>query len=228
MKKISFTLFFVVCIGELLSAIIDSRELHVVCKPLLMITLGMYYFYNADHKSTVALLAILFSFAGDTTLMFESVNPVFFMVGLGSFLIAHFFYIVAYRQHRDQAEENTLKGIQKMRFAFPIVLWGTGLIVVLFPTLGDLKIPVVIYALVMIVMVLNAVFRYGRTKPASFWLVFGGSALFMLSDSLLAINKFFKPINAAHFWIMITYILAQFLIVEGLYVHSKDDKYFFT
>ncbi|WP_276366534.1 lysoplasmalogenase [Chryseolinea sp. H1M3-3] len=222
MKKIALALFFAVSIGELISSIIDSRELHIVCKPLLMITLGLYYFFNAGQKSAVVLLAILLSFAGDTTLMFESVNPVFFMVGLGSFLIAHIFYIIAYRQHQDQAEENALKGIQKMRLAFPVVLWGTGLVVVLFPTLGDLKIPVMIYALAMMVMVLNAVFRFGRTQQASFWLVFGGSALFMLSDSLLAINKFFKPVNGAHIWVMVTYILAQFFIIEGLCIHSRN------
>ena len=67
-----------------------------------------------------------------------------------------------------------------------------------------------VYALILIAMVLNSVFRYGRTINVSFWLVFVGSIFFMLSDSVLAINKFFRPVTAAGFWIMSTYILAEF------------------
>jgi uncharacterized membrane protein YhhN len=168
--------------------------------------------------------AILFSLAGDILLMFELNNQIFFMAGLIAFLMAHIFYILAYRQHQYTADDNALKGIQKMRFAFPIVLWGTGLIVVLYPTLGNLKIPVTIYACVLIVMVLNAIFRYGRTSNESFWFVFGGSVLFLISDSLLAINKFSQPISSAHLWVMSTYVLAQFMIISGLCKHMNKDK----
>jgi uncharacterized membrane protein YhhN len=156
--------------------------------------------------------------------MLEAQQPIFFMLGLSAFLLAHIFYVVAYRQHQDESDDNALKGIQKIRFAFPIVLAGTGLIVVLYPSLGDLKLPVVIYALVLIIMVVNAVFRYGRTSSTSFGLVFGGSLLFMMSDALLAINKFFEPVASADFWIMSAYILAQFLIIKGLCVHVNHNK----
>ena len=81
-----------------------------------------------------------------------------------------------------------------------------------------------VYALVLIVMVLNSVFRYGRTSNVSFSLVFLGSILFMFSDSVLAINKFLKPVPAAGFWIMSTYILAQFLIIHGLVRHASNGK----
>jgi uncharacterized membrane protein YhhN len=221
MKKISLYLFIVVCVGEILSEIIALPYLHQVCKPLIMTTLGVYYFYHAEFRSTVVWLAIFFSLAGDILLMFETGQPNFFILGLSAFLIAHVFYILAYRQHQDESAENSLKGIQQIRFSFPIVLAGTGLIVVLYPSLGPLKIPVVVYALVLIVMVLNSVFRHGRTSSESFWLVLMGSILFMLSDSLLAINKFFKPVTAAGFWIMGTYIVAQFLIIAGLVKHSR-------
>jgi uncharacterized membrane protein YhhN len=196
----------------------------MVSKPLIMITLALYYFLHAAQKPVTVYLAILFSFTGDVALMLESSDPVFFTVGLAAFLLAHIFYILAYRQHQYPASDNALQGIQKMRFAFPVILWGTGLVVVLYPALGQFKIPVVFYAIVLIVMVVNAIFRYGRTHPSSFWLVFGGSAFFMISDSLLAINKFLKPVTAAHFWVMCTYVLAQFLIIEGLSKHMNNKK----
>jgi uncharacterized membrane protein YhhN len=222
MKKLSLYLFIAASVAEVLSEIFTIPLLHQLSKPLIIVTLAVFYFYHSEYRSTVVWLALFFSFSGDVLLMFETERSNFFLFGLAAFLMAHIFYILAYRQHQDSSMENSLKGIQKIRFSFPIVLAGTGLIVILYPSLGPLKLPVVVYALILIIMVLNSIFRFGRTNNQSFWLVFAGSALFMLSDSLLAINKFFKPVPAAGFWIMSTYILAQFLIVKGLVQHVKQ------
>jgi uncharacterized membrane protein YhhN len=46
----------------------------------------------------------------------------------------------------------------------------------------------------------------------------------MLSDSLLAINKFMKPLPLASLAIMTTYILAQYLIVEGFIAHHDTTN----
>ena len=225
MKRIALILFFVAAIGELLSIIAGLELLHFVCKPLIMVTLGAYYLSSAgEERSLVVLLAIVFSLAGDTALMFDSIDPIYFMVGLVSFLISHVFYIVAYRQQQGDEEANALQGIQKLRAAFPIVLAGTGLVVILYPTLGALKIPVVIYALVLVVMVLNGLFRLGRTNNKSFFLVLAGALFFLVSDSLLAINKFLMPLPQSGLLIMGTYIIAQFLIIEGLLSHPRNIR----
>jgi len=225
MKRIALILFFVAAVGELLSIIAGFEQLHLVCKPLIMVTLGAYYLSSAgEDRSLVVLLAIVFSLAGDTALMFDSIDPIYFMIGLVSFLISHVFYIIAYRQHQGNEEANALQGIQKLRASFPIVLAGTGLVVIMYPTLGALRIPVVIYALVLVVMVLNALFRLGRTNSKSFGLVFAGALFFMVSDSLLAINKFLTPIPQSGLLIMSTYIAAQFLIIEGLLLHPRVER----
>ena len=111
---------------------------------------------------------------------------------------------------------------QKIRFSFPIILAGTGLIVILFPSLGSLKIPVLVYAIALMVMVMMALFRYGRTGTRSFWMVFVGAAVFMSSDSLLAINKFYSSIYLSGLFIMLTYTTAQYLIVEGVLSHREE------
>ncbi|NJM25768.1 MAG: lysoplasmalogenase [Bacteroidia bacterium] len=103
----------------------------------------------------------------------------------------------------------------------PVVLAGAGLVIILLPHLGALKIPVVIYALVLVTMVLSALYRFGKTTTLSFWLVLGGALLFMTSDSLLAINKFIAPLPMAGFWIMLTYGAAQWCIVVGLLQHRR-------
>jgi uncharacterized membrane protein YhhN len=224
-KKIALTLFGVVSTAVLVSTVVEAPVLHFICKPLIMITLGGYYISSTDgeNRNFSVLVAIFFSCVGDILLMFVDRNELYFMLGLGAFLIAHVFYIFAYRQHKDASHPDELQGVHRIRLAFPVILAGSGLVVILYPTLGALKIPVLLYAITIVIMVLNALFRFGRTQSASFWMVFIGAVFFMISDSLIAINRFVTPISSAHLLIMITYIAAQVLIVEGLLRHKFSN-----
>ncbi|CAN5371821.1 lysoplasmalogenase [soil metagenome] len=208
-------LFIGVSLAQLLALIIGWPMVHLVTKPLIMLSLTGYYWINAERRSLTFILALLFCWLGDVLLMFESTAALFFIFGLLSFLMGHLLYMISYRKLRDDDISHELLWTQKVRFSIPIVLIGTGLITVLFPTLGILKIPVLIYSMVLVGMVMTALFRYGRTSLLSFWLVFAGAAFFMISDSLLAINKFYAPLPFGGFMIMLTYIGAQYLIVQG-------------
>ncbi len=222
MKKIAWYSFLLVSIGEIISLVAGIELLHTICKPLIIVTLIIAYLstVSSEDRSRTLLLALFFSCAGDILLMLPDDKGSFFIMGLIAFLVSHVFYIFTYRQHQHVESENRLQGIQKVRLAFPIILSGTGLVFVLYPVLGDLKIPVIVYALVLVVMVLNALLRLGRTTSPSFWMVFAGALLFMVSDSLLAINKFLEPLAFGSLWIMGTYISAQYLIIKGLIAHK--------
>jgi len=189
-----------------------------------MVSLGMLYFFSVpgERRSWIVIGAIFFSFIGDSLLMYDHVSEMYFMVGLGAFLVAQLCYIISYRQHRGDTTGSAVMNVQRVRLAFPIVLAGTGLVFVLYPKLEELLIPVMVYALVLVLMVLSALGRMGRTINASFWMVFAGAVSFMVSDSLLAINKFLQPVAGAGFWIMLTYIGAQLLITKGLIKHAND------
>lgn len=225
MKKIFLYLFVLVSMGVLLAEVGDADLVYLICKPAIMIMLGLHYGMMQRDQGQIlsksVVLAIIFSCAGDTLLMFQEKDGSFFMFGLGAFLVAHIFYILAYRQHQSSDTSNELQGLQKIRYAFPIILSGTGLVVILYSRLGEMKIPVLIYAIVLTGMVLAALFRFGKTSSSSFALVFGGAILFMISDSLIAINKFLEPLPMAGIWIMVTYIVAQYLIVTGLSKHKN-------
>ncbi len=222
MKKYALILFFFFALVELTTHLIDLPNIHHVSKPMLLITLALYYYYSVKHEgvSTIIMLALFFSWLGDVMLMYVANREIYFMLGLGAFLIAHVFYIFAYQQYRIEDTSKALLGVQRFRFSFPIILAGTGLVTILYNHLGDMKIPVMVYALVIVLMVLNALFRFGRTTLTSFSMVFFGATLFMISDSLIAIGKFLDPIPYGGFWVMITYISAQYLIVEGLIRHK--------
>jgi uncharacterized membrane protein YhhN len=204
MKRLPLFVFLLSSVVEVASQIFGLTESHFIAKPLIMLGLMGHYYFQSPNRSFLFVMAL------------------YFMLGLGAFLIGHLLYILCYRHFRWAEKANELLRPQKVRFSFPIVLAGTGLVVILYPSLGDLKIPVLIYALVLTLMALNALFRYGRTTTKSFLFVFMGAVLFMLSDSLLAINKFYASFSSAGAMIMMTYCTAQFLIVEGISLHEKN------
>lgn len=221
MKKTALGFFIFVSVIELTSGFLENEFVHMAAKPLIMIFLGLYYFLSAGNdRSTTVICAIILSLAGDIFLL----NADYFIPGLAAFLVAHLLYIFSYRQHRyEDVGDEGLKGIQRIRLAFPVILAGTGLVIILYPVLGALKIPVMVYALIITLMVLNALFRFGRTNKISFWFVFLGAVLFMFSDSVLAINKFLTPVANSNYWIMLSYVAAQFFIIEGLLRHHSSE-----
>ncbi|MES2794478.1 MAG: lysoplasmalogenase, partial [Bacteroidota bacterium] len=95
-----------------------------------------------------------------------------------------------------------------------VLLFGLVTMLYLFPKLGDLKIPVVLYFMAILTMVLSALTLWNSHSYGK--IVFHGALLFMVSDSLIAINKFQFAVPFAGFLIMSTYILAQWFIVDGI------------
>jgi len=146
------------------------------------------------------------SLAGDVFLMF----PGFFIPGLVSFLVAHLFYGALFKSgqawlpHRG-ALAATL-GIGVGMYAF---LWAGGL-----PP--ALRAPVAAYVLVIALMAAQAIGRATVLRDTPSLLVAVGAGFFMLSDSLLATNRFVTPLPMAQFWVLATYYAAQALIVAGL------------
>jgi uncharacterized membrane protein YhhN len=85
-----------------------------------------------------------------------------------------------------------------------------------------LKIPVFLYALVLLFMGVWAFKRRGGTNSPSFTLVATGAVLFVLSDSLIAVNRFFFALPAERILVMSIYLTAQYLIVQGLIKHGES------
>jgi uncharacterized membrane protein YhhN len=152
-------------------------------------------------RGKLLFVALLFSAAGGVALELEAGK--YFMFGLVFFLFAHVMYIVTFS--RD------LK-VQKSRIPAVVLLVIYGLIMafVLRPSLGEMVLPVYFYLVVITTMGIFAALRASKSK-----LVLYGAISFIVSDSILAINKFLVPVLASDYLVMITYYLAQFLIVYG-------------
>ena len=157
------------------------------------------------------LSALVFSWLGDITLQLQERNDLFFMIGLSCFLLAQVMYLIAFFSIKG---ENVLF-FKKVYLIVPVILYGAILIYILYDGLGEMKIPVIIYAAVILTMLTSAMNREKKVNKQSYILVLVGAILFVLSDSMIAINKFGYPFILSRVAIMTTYITAQYLIVVG-------------
>ena len=198
-KKI-LVAYGIVSIIELAAAHSDIRY---VTKPLLMILLAAYVYadqLNSASQRTL-LVTLLFAWLGDVFLLIPGNNPLFFQLGLASFLLMQVAYI---RQ---------FIGFGALKWSWwliPVLFYVFGFLAYLYPALPDALVgPVIVYALALGSMLY---FAFQLRVSTLNW----GAILFVISDSLLAFAKFkFEyPWNSSA--VMSTYILAQLLLIQAL------------
>lgn len=218
-EKTVLLVFALASAANLASTLLHSATLNYWSKPLLLLCLLLAWAMHSKLKSSFDRRiagAFLFSWFGDLLLMLVS-SPLgekvpFFILGLGSFLVAHLFFIGAF-WHWKGARNGLIQ--QKPWLLLPFLGFWALLLSVLWPGLGDLRIPVVAYSLVIIVMTVSAHNLLNLLDTPFKQYLSLGTILFVLSDSLIALNKFAQAFAGASFAIMLTYIVAQYLIYLG-------------
>lgn len=150
-------------------------------------------------------LALAGSLAGDVFLMLDGL----FVPGLLAFLLAHLAYIVLFRQGaRWWPVRPVLAGCLAYAALMMAVLWAGGL-----PP--GLRGPVAVYALVIALMAAQAIGCAWLQRDRASLLVAAGAIAFVISDTLLALNRFVSPMPASAVWVLGTYYAAQCLIIGG-------------
>lgn len=214
--------FAVIVIIELTGRFVDNINLEYMVKPLIMIWIAVYFMLFKRKKTFAVpvLLAFFFSWLGDNFLMFSGKNELFFFAGVGGFFCAQITYIYTFSRFSEKGGKGYLQKNPLLILVFLAYL--SGILILLFPGLeGMMKPIIIVYALSLIGMSMMALNRLGRVGRLSYLLVFVGSILFLLSDSMIALNKFYSEFWLAGFWIMITYIAAQYLIMRGLILEEE-------
>jgi uncharacterized membrane protein YhhN len=190
---------------------IGMLELHLLFKPLALVFAIFFVAIRSMNTGATGkfdallLAALVFSLAGDVFLMLPG-N--FFIPGLASFLVAHLFYIALLRQGQAWFPNKTALG--------GVLAAGAVMYAVVLPGLTDpvLQGAVAAYVCVISLMVSQAIGRATTLGQAPARWVALGAGIFMVSDSLIAINRFVAPLPLAPFWILLTYYAAQMLIVH--------------
>lgn len=202
-RILAFVPFAVISIVHLAGQLTLSADLHILTKPWLMPALLAAVLLSLPRPwGRTALwlgIAIVFSWLGDTSLMYS--GDVGFLTGLGFFLLAHVFYLVL-----------ILRALRVRRVPFVALVyvgWWIALIALLQPHTGWLVWPLAVYGLVLGGMAASAL-------SANPW-VAAGAGLFLVSDTVLGLNKFLPSfeLGQVDFVIMLTYIVGQGLIAWG-------------
>jgi uncharacterized membrane protein YhhN len=152
------------------------------------------------------ILGLVLSLFGDVFLMLPRDH---FVAGLVSFLAAHVAYTVAFASGVSFVREPLL--------LLPYLFLAIGVLLVLWPRLGRLRFPVVLYVAALVLMAWTAAAR--ASYIGSVFTVFAaiGGALFVISDATLAINRFRRKFHAAEAVVMSTYVAAQALIALSVW-----------
>lgn len=196
-----------------------------VTKPMIVAVLLVYFNFltgNSDHQlKNKITMALAFSWIGDVLLLFQPRNEIFFLLGLSSFLIAHIFYVIFFNSVKKQEKVRS-----KLLVVLIVAIYYSTLIIFLHPHLGAMKLPVALYGMVISFMLLLSLHMPGIINKNAGRLMAAGAILFVISDSLLAINKFYSPFEMAGILVMLTYGVAQLLIVEGAakYIGSVQNS----
>ncbi len=220
MPKTSFLVVFIaIVVADLIGGSIDSLSwLHFIAKPLIVLSLIYYFLKESSHLELVTkkltIVALAVSLLGDVLLLFVDKSAGFFTSGLVAFLVAHIMYTLLFLKRRNTA-------IKPIAFVAFLTFYGLCLFYFMKDGLNEMLVPVVIYMLVIIIMASTAYLRKDVVSKRSYQWVIIGALFFMLSDSILAMNKFNEPIAYAHVLIMATYAAAQFCIVHGILFQKK-------
>lgn len=219
MKVALHVVFGVVVIVELIGRWVDRIALEYPVKPLIMIWVAVYFLRYARQKEfrPWVLTAFFFSWLGDIFLMLQAVGgELLFFAGVGAFLVAQVAYIATFvRFPKGRAGDGFVR--RQRWWGLPFLVYLVFIYAFLYGHLDAVMKPVVlVYAVSLVGMSLAALNRKGKVRGASFVPVFVGSVLFVVSDSLIAVDKFVAPLPMAGFMIMLSYIAAQYLIMRGL------------
>ena len=227
MKTLAFLIVYgLVLIFHLYALVVDDALLAMISKPALLGLLILFFTLSIRKRESnrfgwLMLGGLVLSLMGDVFLMFDADDNSYFIYGLGSFLLAHIFYAIAFT--RTYLSHHTIPLLKRHGWVMiGIVAYGLYFFSLIKNYLGDMLGPVLIYTLVITVMLLMAFNRYEKVGSKSFWSIAAGAVLFAASDSLLAWNKFVEPLEFGDLAVMGTYGLAQLGITLGAVFQMKE------
>ena len=206
-------LFVIISLLDILGLLIHVALLELIAKPFIIISLMAIYLTSVKNKNYWFLAALFFSFLGDVFLLD---NNDMFLFGIAAFLITQLIYIkiiIGYLYHSSKS--------QKLQAILPFAIYFVLLIYLLIDNLGEYLIPVLVYGLTISVFGIVSLLNYIINKSQTSKLLLFGAFLFIASDSMIAFDRFYESKGFYSVLIMITYILAQYLICK--YMISKSN-----
>ncbi len=194
-----------------------------IAKALIIPVLIVIFIININLLSgrlhILMITGLFFSWAGDVFLELSKNNDKLFIVGLACFLLAHIMYLTAF--FLTPGHNSVLNN--RFYLLIPVLIYGIILVSYLYADLDGMRLPVILYTIVILSMMAGALNRIDKVKKFSFYMVLAGAIFFVISDSVIAFNKFVRQFDSSGIVIMSTYIIAQYLIVTGYIFQYKPE-----
>lgn len=188
----------------------ELRWLHFLFKPLTTLLVAAMVFSSnggSGRYRLAVLVGLVLSALGDVFLMLPP-SPQgldWFVFGLASFLFAHVAYLAGFCGRA-----------RLFAVAWPFLayaLFGAAVLAVLWPHLpAALRVPVVAYVLVLTAMAAQSAAAWRRLRDRSAAMAALGGGFFVVSDAVLAIDRFVAPFPPAIVVVLASYWCAQALI----------------
>lgn len=215
MKYIFLALFICASILHLFASFTKNSKLRAISKPILLPSLFFFYIHSVENPSLFISLALLFSWLGDLFLIPNGLK--WFTCGGISFIISHLFFVLGYAKGFSFSEIPWFYYV-----IFPIIYFVIvfAVFIKLKPHLKKgLSIPIGLYLLVNGAMNCFAIFRHCMFGDIASMVTLIGAVLFFISDVILFFVRFDKTFKMkSHFWVMIFYLLGEFLIIFGFII----------
>ncbi|MFX1363654.1 MAG: lysoplasmalogenase [Promethearchaeota archaeon] len=217
-EYIFLILFFIIAVVEVFAEFKNNQNIVYITKPFLMPLLILFYIFGViegasiDRVDWLIVMALIGGCAGDIFLMFENEEK-WFLFGMIAFLLNQIFYIISFFLSISDITNFDTWGL---------FLLGPAILILIFTVprfinkTEDMKIPVLVYLVAILLMHIAAILRLAEFSGLPFILVYAGSVSFIFSDACIATNKWTGEFTNARFIIMTTYIMAQFYITLGV------------
>ena len=212
MKFVFLAVFLAAAAVHLYASYKSDKPLRNKSKPFLLLSLLGWYICCAENPQSIVIAAIITSWLGDVLLIPKGVK--WFAIGGVSFAASHVCFMLGYLPHIDFALVPLWAIILTAAVYFTIVCF-------VFKGLKEhlpkaLFYPMLVYLLINGSMNSFALFQLISMPCRASIITFIGAVLFFISDSTLFYTRFKKDtIFKNHFVVMLTYIIAEFLIVQG-------------
>ena len=210
------------------TVLFDLQLVHYLVKPLFMIALMTFHWKQLHGKfgffSKMVQLGLFLSWLGDIALMIDEQFPILFVVGLGAFLIAHIGYALGFAQNITTSGKPLDLG-RSVLIAVPFALFtGTFFYYIKDGIPSELFAPVLAYTVVISIMGMAAAIRFDHVDSKSYnWIVIG-AILFILSDCVIAVNKFYYDFDYDAVLNMALYLTGQFMITAGAVFYMNESE----
>ncbi len=195
--------------------------LRYISKPMFLLSLMVFYVINnkcTSKRSFLYMIIALICFLIGDLLLVTLGSTLLFVMGMFFFIVGKIFYAIRFSNQRD------FKLGRLLPFLSICFLYTLLILNLIYEKLESLFFPVIVYFFVGVMVLQFAFLRKNDVNNQSYLLVFIGIIMSIMSESLIALDMFYYPGFAfSEFTIMLTYGIAQYLIVLGIVKEVKEE-----